>query len=48
MSLHVIPTLEEEYGKPVLTNLNAEVWHNLVHPGVIQPVQGWGKLLATP
>ena len=46
MSLHVIPALEEEYGKPVLTNLNAEVWNALVRPGVIAPVQGWGRLLA--
>lgn len=21
-------------------------WHDLVHPGVIPPVQGWGCLLA--
>lgn len=48
MSLHVIPALEEEFGKPVFTNLNAEVWNNLVRPGVIPPVQGWGKLLASP
>jgi len=47
MSIHVIPALEEEFGKPVLTNLNAEVWNGLVHPKVIAPVQGWGKLLAT-
>lgn len=45
MSLHVIPALEEEFGKPVLTNLNAEVWNALVRPGVIEPVQGWGRLL---
>ena len=46
MSLHTIPALEEEFGKPVLTNLNSEVWNALVHPGVIEPVRGWGKLLA--
>jgi maleate cis-trans isomerase len=46
MSLHVIPTLEDEFGKPVLTNLNAEVWHNLVRTQVVPPIEGWGKLLA--
>lgn len=46
MSLHVIPALEEEFGKPVLTNLSSEVWNALVKPGVIDPVKGWGRLLA--
>ena len=46
MSLHVIPALEEEFGKPAFTNLSAEVWNNLVRPGIIPPVQGWGCLLA--
>lgn len=48
MSLHVVPMLEKEFGKPVMTNLTSEVWHVLVHPGVIPPVKGWGKLLSTP
>jgi arylmalonate decarboxylase len=46
MSLHVIPAIEEEYGKPAFTNMSAEVWNDLVRPGVIPPVQGWGRLLA--
>jgi maleate isomerase len=46
MSLHVIPALEDEFGKPALTNMNAEVWQCLVEPGVIEPVKGWGTLLA--
>lgn len=46
-SLHVIPALEDEFGKPVLTNLNAEVWNTLIEPGVIEPVQGWGRLLSS-
>jgi maleate cis-trans isomerase len=46
MSLHVIPVIEEEFGKPVFTRTSAEVWRNLVHPGIIPPVSGWGKLLA--
>jgi len=48
MALHVIPALEEEYHKPFFTNLSAEVWNGLVHTKVIDPVQGWGTLLATP
>ena len=46
MSLHVIPAIEEEFGKPAFTNMSAEVWNDLVRPGIIPPVQGWGKLLA--
>ena len=47
MTLHVIPALEEEFGKPTFTRTSAEVWRNLVHPGIISPVTGWGKLLAS-
>lgn len=47
MSLHAVPAIEKEFGKPAFTNLSAEVWNNLVRPGIIPPVQGWGKLLAT-
>ena len=46
MSLHVIQAIEEEFGKPAFTNMSAEVWNDLVRPGIIPPVQGWGKLLA--
>jgi maleate cis-trans isomerase len=46
MALHVIPALEEEFGKPAFTNMSAEVWNDLVRPGIIPPVQGWGCLLA--
>jgi maleate cis-trans isomerase len=46
MSLHVIPAVEAEFGKPTFTNLSLEVWNNLVRPGIIPPVQGWGRLLA--
>ena len=45
---HAIVPIEEKYGKAVFTNYNTEVWHTLVHTGVIPPVQGWGRLLATP
>lgn len=46
MSLHVIPALEAEFGKPAFTNMSVEVWNDLVRPGIIPPVQGWGCLLA--
>ena len=45
---HAIVPIEEQYGKTVFTNYNTEVWHTLVHTAVIPPIQGWGKLLATP
>jgi hypothetical protein len=38
--------LEEEFGKPAFTNMSVEVWNDLVRPGIIPPVQGWGCLLA--
>ncbi len=46
MSLHVIPALEAEFGKPAFTNMSGEVWNDLVRPGIIPPVEGWGCLLA--
>src|SRR6185503_10093751 len=46
MSLHAIPAIEEEFGKPAFSNLSLEVWNNLVRPGIIPPVRGWGSLLA--
>ena len=46
MSLHVIPAIEAEFGKPAFTNMSAEVWYDLIRTGIIPPVQGWGKLLA--
>ena len=46
LSLHAIPALEAESGKPVMSNLSAEIWSTLMHPGHIPPVDGWGCLLA--
>lgn len=46
MALHVIPAIEEEFGKPTFTNMSAEVWYELIRPGIIPPIKGWGKLLA--
>ena len=46
-SLAAVPILEEDFGKPVVTNPLAEVWR-LISMGIAPPVQGWGRLLATP
>lgn len=44
-SLAAVPILEEDFGKPVVTNPIAQVWR-LIHEGIAPPVQGWGRLLA--
>jgi arylmalonate decarboxylase len=44
-SLAAVPILEEDFGKPVVTNPIAEVWR-LISQGIAPPVQGWGRLLA--
>jgi arylmalonate decarboxylase len=46
-SLAAVPILEEDFGKPVVTNPIAQVWR-LIARGIAPPVQGWGRLLATP
>jgi hypothetical protein len=42
-----VPILEDDFGKPAFTNTNGRVWR-LIHEGIAPPVQGWGRLLATP
>ena len=46
-SLAAVPILEEDFGKPVVTNPVAEVWR-LISQGIAPPVKGWGRLLETP
>jgi len=46
MSLHAIPAVEDDFHKPAFTNTSVEVWHDLIRPGIIPPVEGWGCLLA--
>ncbi len=46
-SLAAVPILEEDFGKPVVTNPIAQVWR-LISQGIAPPVRGWGRLLATP
>lgn len=41
----VIPFLEEDFGKPVVTNGNSRIWR-IIHDGFAPPVTGWGRLLA--
>jgi len=45
-SLAVVPILEEDYDKPVITNRIAQTWR-LIDAGVAPPVEGWGRLLAS-
>jgi maleate cis-trans isomerase len=47
MSLPAVPILEEECGKPLFTNEVCRTWR-LIHAGIAPPVEGWGRLLATP
>ena len=44
-SLAVVPILEEDYDRPVVTNRLAQTWR-LIAAGVAPPVQRWGRLLA--
>ena len=46
-SLAVVPLLEEDFGRPVITNGMARAWR-LIHDGISPPKAGWGTLLATP
>jgi arylmalonate decarboxylase len=47
ITIHAIPLLEAEFGKPVLINLSATIWATLHAAGLSKPVQGWGRLLAS-
>ena len=44
-SLAAVPILEEDFGKPVVTNPIAQVWR-LIDAGIAPAVPGWGRLLA--
>jgi maleate isomerase len=45
LTLPVIGRLEAEFGKPVLTNQVATVWHTLQLLNCWAPIQGFGRLL---
>ena len=42
----IIDQLEQEFGKPVVTNTQAWIWTALKAMGLNQPVEGYGRLLA--
>jgi maleate isomerase len=46
-ALAVVPLLEEDFGKPVITNATARAWR-LMHEGIAPPKQGWGRLMEHP
>ncbi len=46
-SIHNIPYLEEDLGKPVITGFNAMIWYTMKMMGVQGSVLGYGKLLET-
>lgn len=47
ITIHAIPLLEAEFGRPVLNNFSATIWATLHAAGISKPVQGWGRLLAS-
>lgn len=47
MSLHVNPPLEKKFGKPALTTMSVDIWNDLMRPGLILSVYGWGRPLAS-
>ncbi|HZT07064.1 MAG TPA: hypothetical protein VFC51_08540 [Chloroflexota bacterium] len=44
-TIHAVPKLESEFGKPVFVNMTALVWGALCRPGIIPAIAGWGRLL---
>jgi arylmalonate decarboxylase len=48
LTLPVINRLEEEFGKPVITNQVASVWHLLTELKRWKPIPGHGQLLESP
>ena len=48
LTLPVINQLEEEFGKPVITNQVASIWHLLTQLKRWKPIHGHGRLLLSP
>ena len=40
--------IEQEFGKPVVTNTQAWVWEALRGMGLKKPIPGYGRLLGDP
>jgi len=47
-TLEIIPTMEEEFGVPVVTTVPANMWHCLKIAGYKNPILGYGRLLESP
>jgi maleate cis-trans isomerase len=47
LTLPVIGQLEKEFGRPVITNQVATVWHLLTLLDLWKPIRGYGRLLAS-
>ena len=47
ITVEAVRTLEERFGKPVITNHSAGLWSALRAVGYRQPISGWGRLLAS-
>lgn len=47
ITVDAVRTLEERFGRPVITNYSAGLWAALRAAGYRQPVPGWGQLLST-
>lgn len=41
----IIEPLEKEFGKPVITNINATIWHTCHLIDYWKPIQGYGRLM---
>lgn len=48
LTLPAVTALEEEFGKPVITNQNAVIWDACRRMNCWQPKSGYGKLIALP
>jgi maleate cis-trans isomerase len=48
LTLPVITVLEQEFGKPVITNQTAAVWDTCRRVNYWQPKSGYGRLIALP
>lgn len=45
LSLHAVPILEAEFGRPVITNPSATFWAAMRQFGISSPDSGWGRLI---
>ena len=48
LTFPIVEPLEREFGKPVVTNANATLWHLCHLLDYWRPVRGYGRLLESP